>query len=1047
VVAEQKGIDVVVRLFGPDGKLVVEVDSPNGLWGPEPVSTVAESAGEYKLEVRSLDGKAAPGRYEIKVEELREATAQDRLRATAERVYAEGEQLRGQGTAESLRKAIEKYGESLPLWRAVGDRQNEAGTLTRLGSIYWRLSDNPKALEYSNEALALWHSIGNNKEEAKLLNNIGVSYWQLGDSQKALEYYDRALPLRRVAGDRQGEAITLDAVGIAYSNLGRLKEAVEYHIKALALEHELGSRRDEAITLTNVGIIYARMGEFQKALEYFEQALPLLHAEGDRRTEGGTLSSIGVVYWQLGEYQRALDFYNQALPLRRAAGDRYGEFGTIANIGRAYVSAGEPQKALDNFNLALSIARDTKDKYGEGNTLQNMGVAYGSLGDQQKALDFLNQALRLQHSIGDRLGEAITLSHIGASYSSLGKPSEALSYLEQALTLHQAVGDRVNEALTLQNIARADRDLGRLSDARARTEAALSIVESTRSEFFSQQLRTSFLASKQGLYQFYIDLLMQMHRSQPAAGFDAAALQASERSRARSLLDILTEARADIRQGVNPALLERERSLQQRLSAKSEQLTRLQGGKHTEEQEEAVRKEVEALLADYQEAEAQIREDSPRYAALTQPQPLSLKQIQQTLDADTVLLEYALGEERSYLWAVTPTSIASFELPNRADVEAAARLSYESLTARNKAVRFESREDREARIARADAEYLTSSRSLSEMLLGPVAGQLKGKTLLVVSDGALQYVPFGVLPEPSAAKTVAVQKSATDKLASFEPLISSHEVVSLPSASTLATLRGESVGRPRPTKALAVFADPVFKETDGRVKSDRAQADDESAEGTGQSHGAGGIETVLARSSRDAGEVEFRRLPYSRREADDIVALTPKGTSKEWLDFDASRAAATGADLSNYRIVHFATHSLLDSRHPELSGIVLSLVDKEGRRQDGFLRLDEIYNLKLNADLVVLSACRTALGKEIKGEGLIGLARGFMYAGVPRVVTSFWAVDDETTADLMRRFYREMLVNKKRPAAALRAAQVGVWREKRLPPFYWAAFALQGEWK
>ncbi len=193
--------------------------------------------------------------------------------------------------------------------------------------------------------------------------------------------------------------------------------------------------------------------------------------------------------------------------------------------------------------------------------------------------------------------------------------------------------------------------------------------------------------------------------------------------------------------------------------------------------------------------------------------------------------------------------------------------------------------------------------------------------------------------------------------------------------------------------------------------------------------------------------MEFRRLPYSRREAESITALLPSTMSRTLLDFDASRATATSGDLSNYRIIHFATHSLLNSKHPELSGIVLSLVDKNGTTQDGFLRLHEIYNLELRADLVVLSACRTALGKEVKSEGLVGVTRGFMYAGAPRVVASLWAVDDKTTAELMKRFYREMLIEGRRPAAALRAAQVSIWREKRLPPYYWAAFVLQGEWK
>jgi CHAT domain-containing protein len=192
----------------------------------------------------------------------------------------------------------------------------------------------------------------------------------------------------------------------------------------------------------------------------------------------------------------------------------------------------------------------------------------------------------------------------------------------------------------------------------------------------------------------------------------------------------------------------------------------------------------------------------------------------------------------------------------------------------------------------------------------------------------------------------------------------------------------------------------------------------------------------------------LRRLRFSRQEAEEIVRLAADDPNLEAVDFDANRALATSAEMGQYRIVHFATHGLINNEHPELSGIVLSLVDRQGRPQNGFLRLYDLYNLKLSADLVVLSACQTALGKEIKGEGLVGLTRGFMYAGAPRVVASLWQIDDRASAEFMKRFYQAMLGQKLRPAAALRAAQVSMQSDKRWhEPHYWAAFTLQGEWK
>jgi CHAT domain-containing protein len=192
----------------------------------------------------------------------------------------------------------------------------------------------------------------------------------------------------------------------------------------------------------------------------------------------------------------------------------------------------------------------------------------------------------------------------------------------------------------------------------------------------------------------------------------------------------------------------------------------------------------------------------------------------------------------------------------------------------------------------------------------------------------------------------------------------------------------------------------------------------------------------------------FERLRFSRQEADAVAALAPANGSLKATDFAASRATATSPELGGYRIVHFATHGLVNNHNPELSGIVLSLVDEAGRPQDGFLRLHDIYNLKLGADLVVLSACRTALGKDIRGEGLVGLTRGFMYAGAPRVLASLWNVDDRATSQLMRQLYVGVLKQNQSPAAALRAAQVAMWKSSRWQsPYYWAAFAMQGEWR
>jgi CHAT domain-containing protein len=311
-----------------------------------------------------------------------------------------------------------------------------------------------------------------------------------------------------------------------------------------------------------------------------------------------------------------------------------------------------------------------------------------------------------------------------------------------------------------------------------------------------------------------------------------------------------------------------------------------------------------------------------------------------------------------------------------------------------------------------------------------VAMQLQQKRLVVVSDGALQYIPFAALPAPNNPRM---------------PLIVAHEIVNTPSASVLAVLRQEASQRKQPPKTVVVIADPVFSRNDARVG--RTQAHDSPARPKSENAVAAQLSAHLARSVSDVGLSRLPRLGFSRREADAILATVPAGMGTKLVDFQASRANATKSNLANYRIVHFATHGLLDSTHPELSGLVLSLVDQDGKPQNGFLDLQDIYNLNLPADLVVLSACETALGTDIKGEGLVGLTRGFMYAGATRVIASLWKVDDVATSELMRSFYKSMQQGLP-PAAALRHAQIEMRAQKRWAlPYYWAGFQLQGEWK
>lgn len=862
--------------------------------------------------------------------------------------------------------------------------------------------------------------------EARALNNLGEVCYSLGELRESVGLFERALGVwAEAGGDRRGEALAHLNIGYSLSDLGERRGAAEHYRRSLSLWQSVDDRRGVALAQTALGGVNSFFGDKETALALHRQALGLFRALGNRQGEAAALNGIAHAYEDLNEPLSALDHYAQALQLYEQIGNR--DFAALNKlyVGRMYYLLGDFARALDHYGQSLALSREVGDRNIEAHALNGVGMIYEAGGEKGRALAQFEFALSLYHRLGDRRGQAYALNNLGYVYSSLGEWRKALACFRLALPLIRAASDRRGEALTLLNNARAERASGNLEAALALIRESIEIIEMQRAKVKSEDLRTSYFASVHEHYELYIDLLMTLDASSPGASYDAEALLVSERARARALMESLAGARAERQQDEGSPLLKREREVQEQLDAKAEYRMRLLSGKHTEEQEREVARELRALALEYQEIHASIREHSPRLAALTQPESLGVERILRELreDPDTLLLEFSLGEERSYLWVVSAAGIEGHVLPDRATIEKAVGKSYELLTKRQTLEELPSGQREEVARA-ADAEYRTESAALSRMLLGPAAARLGARRLLIVSDGLLQNIPFEALPEPDG---------------SGRPLLLGHEVVGLPSALILSALRQEKE-RAAP-RTVAVLADPVFDKDDPRVGS--PQMGDAPREADGD----------LARALRDVtgagpGAYDIPRLPSTRREARAIEALLPSGEALIATDFAASRSQVLGEELSRYRIIHFATHGILDSEHPELSGIILSLVDERGNPQNGFLRLHDIYRLDLSAELVVLSACRTGLGRNVRGEGFMSLTRGFLYAGSKSVVASLWQVDDEATSELMGYFYRGVLKEGLTPAAALRAAKVEMLkRDDRRAPYFWAGFVLQGEYR
>jgi CHAT domain-containing protein len=998
--------DFAVRfaIYDQNGKLTHEGHSRP--FGPTPISWKASIDGNYRVEIFSHDGSGQGGKYTIRFEEARVAETNDETRIVSELAVTEAELLGEKQGSESNRRAIEKYTQALAGWRRLSDRREEVFTLISLGRV-------------------LYFS---------------------GENQEALEHFQQALELSQSLNDKEGIAEAHYSIANVQSDLGNLQTARVNFEKASGLWQSLNLLHGQARCKITLAIIAFQLGEQQRAVDLYRQALEINRRIGAKIGEATALNGLGYAYFETGDNLNAIDYAEQALAIFEKIGALALQKMAHTTIGQAHSRLGNTQKALTHAKCGLELCKQIGDPRLEAYALNQLGTIYVSIGNRPKGLSNYEGSLKLSRKAQNRAYEAVMLNRIGFIHELNGDRQKALAHYWEALPISRETENRAEEINALHHIARAQRDLGSLPEARAEIETAIRLIESTREQFASRQLRESYFATAQKSYGLYIDVLMLLHKQRPEEGLDKLALQVSERARARSFREMLVEARADLRKDVPPQLFELERSLQKDLNNKAARQQDMLSRPHSPEEAELAARELRSLEIEYDETQRQIKQAAPRYSALTQPQSLTGEEIQrQLLDNDTALLEYALGDDRSYLWLVTPHKIVSYQLPARAVIERAAKRAYSLLVTRQSlsAGNPKTYEQALLRAKMADQQYLVEAKALSRMLISPVVAELKGQRLIIVSDGALQQLPFGALPLPTEAGSKSrVNGKARRPPEPLTPLIANHEIISLPSASMLAELRNESGDRRPPSKTVAVIANPVFSPQDSRFTSDKRQ---ESKQLPPSSVTA----DLLRAWQSNGGKGDIPQLPSSDIEGSEIIKLVAPESGLLATGFDASRSLIESQRLGDYRIIHFATHGLLNSDQPELSGLILSLYSPAGEKVDGFLRMHEIYNLRLSADLVVLSACQTGVGKEVKGEGLVALTRGFMYAGTRRVVASLWKVDDASTAALMQNFYRCLLKEGRSPADALRQAQLKIMGQNKRwsSPYYWAAFTVQGEYR
>ncbi len=816
------------------------------------------------------------------------------------------------------------------------------------------------------------------------------------------------------------------------------------------------------VTSDALGDLYLQEGQYEVALGYFQSARQAFVANKEMLNASLMISKIGETYLLLDNISEAkavfVQFGSQASAPFPTDMVRHKTFFAYSRNklgeGRADYLLGQHQAAEADFKELLAAASLPTARAQEATRFRiaavtNLGDVLFRKGDLAAARIRYNEAIQLA-----RRDRRIDLEW--AAKAGLGKTLWALSQRARTTRL-QTHTDPTDRRAAHASVQTQESAVKLQTDAQNAYRDALAAIETVvEGSIRGHEARTTFLSTTSQVFEEAAALSAEMalaaKRNDPTAAtgsslpFTAEGFRIAEQGRARSLLDVLADGHAVISAGVPPDLIKRRSENLANQQLIGAQLTGVSIAGETPKQTfTELEAELERLAIEFESLENQIKAASPRLNSLVHTRSLTLDEVQRrVLDDETALLEYSLGEQSSYLWVITRQNAAVFKLPagstmDQLAMDLRAQLIPPRLQRRNVGVDVPTADQQRglglstAAPATDTAAFSRASHALYEVALAPAATMIGNRRLVIVADGALNFVPFEAL----------VTTDRGGDYSSLDYLITTNEVSYAPSASVTAAVRDQKRAAGR---NILLVADPVFSANDPRLQSGSAAIRAEVTRGLGLDSA---VTDVNGPASQSSGPLRLPRLAGTRIEAEQIGRLAKASGAQGdlWLDLRANEDDLKTRDIQGYRVLHIATHGVLDAMRPQFSGLVLSLVGNKSD-DDGFLRTGEVFNLKLGAPLVMLSACESGLGKVKRGEGVTGLSRAFMYAGATTVGVTLWSVADKPTAELMTDFYQRLLGPNSSPSDAIREAQLAMISGKKYSaPFYWAPFVLVGEWK
>jgi CHAT domain-containing protein/Tfp pilus assembly protein PilF len=1022
---EQREVDLDLTLLDPTGATIATAVAP-GNWSRDDVDLITGDDGSFVVEVAAAAGTARRGGYLLRLVEERPLRPDDPARQRARRRLREIERPPENAPAlapgvkeESLRGLLESaevswsdeeaarisellghallaqqrpeeaaavFRRGLDRLAAAGPRPVAAWLGIGLGTALLDLKRPEEARHEYRSAVEAARASGDHRVFAAAAFHEAVFLFEVvGEPEAACQRMDEVLAGPADPPDRVSAHLNL---GLFRRLLGDLDGALAHYEEAARVSRQaaVGDAAARFHLLRTGGTLYRAAGSVEDARAAFGEALQLAIDEKQTAWETSVRVHLGALLIQLGEYREARQHLERSAHLAQEAGNADSHARSLLFLAWVELGEGDASAAAELLDRALTTEGLSQDL--DTSIRFALGVAKAQLGEGAEALEILEPVAARAEASGLHVTAARAHHAIGSVHLAQGELDQAALSLGRAAELAEAIGDPLRQAAVSSHLAELEVERGRLAPALEHVLEALRLQEAVRSQLIESELRSSFLARWRGDFDRAIEISMRLAAEDPAAGHDRSAFALSEAAHARTLSELLTEARVDVRRGISPRLLAAEREADRRLSLVQTRLTELLLKAAPAAQVETLRHEWEEAGRRREEVEREVRRSHPRYAEIRYPQPPGVERVQGWLPERTALLEYALGERSSALFVVTRDDFAAFPLPASGEIAAGVALVRRLLVSPS----VLSRPQLDAALA-----------DLTRLLVDPAADRLAAvDRLLIVPDRDLFYLPFEALGDPAAPQ--------------LGPggLLRRWTVTYLPSAAVLPHLERETT--PAWRRDLLVFADPPPL----------------AAPPSGALRGA----DLPALAPAEG----LPSLPGARREAQRIAALFPADRVDLFVGEAARESLLKSPQATvSARRLHIASHGVISVTDPEASYVLLAPDPPE----DGRLHLHEVFNLELDAELVVLSGCETGLGPRLEGEGLIGLVRGFLYAGARDLVVSLWPVSDAGTEEMMVDFYRRIVAG--RPTAeALRAAKLARFDAGETHPSLWAPFVVFG---